>query len=143
MQRQYDLLMRKYTALQSSLLDMQSGATPEQIKMEASSLPMASGEYSPKNGPAQDKAKSRFRGLSDPENPGATSYNVTPPLKGKAGSSSQGQQRPATPTGAEPGPQSTSPEQRYFGRGEKKTPTPLATTLIHFQPYIPHASIRY
>lgn len=135
MQKQYDLLMRKYTALQSSLLDMQSGATPEQIKMEVSGLPMASGEYFPKNGPAQAKAKSRFRGLSNPENPDATSYNVTPPLKGKAGSSTQGQQRPATPTGAEPGPQSTSPEQRYFGRGEQKPPSPPYIHIFH--PYTP------
>lgn len=117
MQKQYDLLMRKYTALQSSLLDMQSGATPEQIKMEASSLPMPSGEYFPKS---TAKAKLRPRGLSNPEAPEATSYNVTPPLK-EQGASSTGQ-RPSTPPGAEAGPSSISPDQRYFGRGNLNPP---------------------
>lgn len=117
MQKQYDLLMRKYTALQSSLLDMQSGATPEQIKIEASSLPVPGGEHFPKNTAAgHAKARPRLRGLSNPEAAEATSYNVTPPLR-EQGTSSTGQ-RPTTPPGVEVTPSSISPDQRYFGRGE-------------------------
>ncbi|KAI6781387.1 Tuberous sclerosis 1 protein-like protein [Emericellopsis cladophorae] len=117
MQKQYDGLMRKYTALQSALFDMQSGATPEQIRMEASSHPMPSGDYPPRAAPG--KVAQPARALSDAAIPDATSYNMTPPLrKESAPTSAAGQgQRPATPGGIEVLPTPTSPDQRYFGRG--------------------------
>lgn len=114
MEKQYDMLMRKYTALQSSLLDMQSGATPEQIKTEASSVPMTGGESFTRPG-------GRSRGLSNSELPtDATAYNVTPPLKEQqpgTPSTATGH-RPTTPSGIESGPTPSSPDQRYFGRGK-------------------------
>ena len=116
MEKQYDTLMRKYTALQSSLLDMQSGATPEQIKLEASSVPMAGGESFSKPGTSQSKSIPRSRGLSNSDlMPDGTSYNVTPPLKEQAMTSPG--QRPVTSSGIEIGATAASPDQRYFGRG--------------------------
>ena len=113
MQKQYDSLMRKYVALQSSLLDMASGATPEQIKNEATTLPM--GDYSAKSGNQnQAKGRSRAQELSEIDTSEATSYNVTPPLKEQGSSSSA---RPTTPGGMDGAPSSLSPDQRYFGRG--------------------------
>lgn len=121
MQHQYDMLIRKYTALQSSLLDMQSGATPEQIKHEVSSGPLTgSPEYPSQGSTSPVRTRIRPRVFSNPEvAPDATSYNVTPPLEGKLGSvgASTSGARPATPSATEGGPPPVSPEQRYHGRG--------------------------
>lgn len=110
-QKQYDLLLRKYTALQSSLLDMQSGATPEQIKMDAHSLPVTGGGLFPHRGVSPVKQRTRPRIVSNPDEPGAALYNITAPLDVSG-------QRPGTPSVAEAGPSAISPEQRYHGRGE-------------------------
>ncbi|KAF4121710.1 Hamartin protein [Geosmithia morbida] len=98
MQQQYDMLMRKYTMLQSSLLDMQSGATPEQIKLESPSLPLTTTTSTPSVQPHPSSASTsrlpnktvsggnirplppRWRDLAESGGGTATSYNVTPPL---------------------------------------------------------------
>lgn len=117
MQKQYDNLMRKYVALQSSLLDMESGATPEQIKNEAPSSPMGGTDHASRSASSQPKGKTRAQELSDPNASEATSFNVTPPLKEQGSSSTAQGHRPTTPGGVEAGPSSLSPDQRYFGRG--------------------------
>jgi hypothetical protein len=132
LQRQHDLLLRKYTALQSSLLDMQSGATPGQLRPETSSMPEDRGEYFPMSTSPVVVRTRPHRGLSDPD---ATSFNVTPPLDMKLPSSSAGlPQRPGSPLGTESstptvGP-SESPETRFYGRGK----TPMGVALSWKKP---------
>jgi hypothetical protein len=119
LQKQYDLLMRKYTTLQSSLLDMESGASPEQIKAESSSSPGQGAEYLLKT---HTRLRTRpHRVLSNPEFPEGTAYNVTPPLEMTPGG-------PSTPGGAGPRPptppmmteaaQASNSPERYHGRGK-------------------------
>lgn len=118
LQKQHDLLLRKYTALQSSLLDMQSGAIPGQSRTETSTMMESDTDYFPMSmsaSPVLVRTRPR-RGLSNPD---ATSFNVTPPLDMKP---------PATSSGLVPGSPdagttvaSESPEQRYFGRGKYHT----------------------
>lgn len=130
LQRQHNLLLRKYTALQSSLLDMtakaaktqsmsttRSGITSDSSDAEVSAIVQGGGPPSPVR-----KRSTRGRGFSDPELfvEGAK-YNVTPPLEALAGSSFGTMiQRPSTPASGTADSVSTadkSPSDRYFGRG--------------------------
>lgn len=130
LQRQHNLLLRKYTALQSSLLDMtakaakaqsisttRSGITSDSSDAEVSAIVQGGDPPSPVR-----KRSTRGRGFSDPELfvEGAK-YNVTPPLEALA-SSSFGTviQRPSTPASGTADSSSTadkSPSDRYYGRG--------------------------
>ncbi|KYK59586.1 hamartin [Drechmeria coniospora] len=121
-QKQYDLLMRKYTALQSSVLDMRcQGVGEPTAKVQASSTwtAGAAGEsLALFASPGITKARPH-RSVSNVE---ATAYNVTPPLEplagtasspdaGRVASTSQGA---GGPSGT--GPLASSPEdQRHFG----------------------------
>jgi hypothetical protein len=128
MEKQHKLLLRKYTALQSSLLDMQSGADPNQVHAGAPSgaKSVISDHMSSSASPSTVKTRP-YRGLSNPESPGPTggaAYNVTPALGWKSAiPTSPGttqQQRPATPMGLEAmiDGRPPSPDQRYHGRGQ-------------------------
>lgn len=131
LQRQHSILVRKYTMLQSSLLDMnasvvkaqsgplsKTGLTSDSSDAEVSAIVQGGDPPSPVR-----KRSRRGRGFSDPEAfvEGAK-YNVTPPLDALAGSSfGTVVRRPSTPmsgateaiSGAD-----KSPPDRYFGRGE-------------------------
>ncbi|KAK3379938.1 Hamartin protein-domain-containing protein [Lasiosphaeria ovina] len=114
LQKQYSMLMRKYTVLQSSLLDMQCDAMEKKAAGndtdgDADLAAMAaSPPISIRNRPQ--------RGFSDPEAFDGISHNATPPLDPV--SSSVGAGRPSTPLGGHDASGKTSPHaERYFGRG--------------------------
>lgn len=129
-QRQHEILLRKYTNLQSSLLDMKSNAKTQSIiistrsgitsdSSDAEVSAIVDGGDPPS--PVRKRA-TRGRGFSDPELfvEGAQ-YNVTPPLEALASSSFNTViRRPSTPSGAAeslPGVD-RSPTERYYGRGK-------------------------
>ncbi|KAF4974664.1 hypothetical protein FZEAL_8464 [Fusarium zealandicum] len=127
LQKQYNLLMRKYTALQSSLLDMKTGATPGQprpgqLRIETSNASDGDGDYlSMSTSPVMMKTRPH-RVLSSPEVTEGTAYNVTPPLDQKPMSLKVGGwgHLSSSPLGTDVSPSgslSMSPEQR-FGRGD-------------------------
>lgn len=118
LQKQYGLLMRKYTVLQSSLLDMQSEASPPHHRSEQGMTIEGNSENPALSGsPVLMKAKSH-RVLSEGHE--ATSFNVTPPLGANPVppiSAALQSQRSTSPSGVEgsgPGALSMSPDQRYF-----------------------------
>ncbi|POR39087.1 Tuberous sclerosis 1 protein [Tolypocladium paradoxum] len=117
-QKQYSLLMRKYTALQSSLLDMHAEAVTEPPQAQESHAP--GGEYlSMSTSPVMIKSRPR-RSVSNSE---ATAYNVTPALGSHSGTptSAELERRASASQGGEgsgAGPLSMSPgDQRHFGSG--------------------------
>lgn len=106
LQRQYNLLMRKYTALQSSLLDMQSEAHSEP---SGAHDPRASGgEYWPMSpaSPAMVMARPHLS-VSDAE---GMAYNVTPPLAS----------HPSTPAPAALERRGSAPEGFNAGVGDAR-----------------------
>ena len=114
LQKQYNLLMRKYTALQSSLLDMQAEAATAAEAPHAHGSHASGSEYlSMSASPVMIKNRPH-RSVSISE---ATAYNVTPPLGTptadeleRRASASQGGEGSGT------GPLSVSPgDQRLFG----------------------------
>ena len=122
LQKQYSLLMRKYTALQSSLLDMRAEAVTEAPNAHESHAP--GGEHlSMSASPVMIKNRPH-RSVSISE---ATAYNVTPPLDtptaaelDRRASASQGGEGSGT------GPLSMSPgDQRHFGRKSTPKGSPL------------------
>lgn len=128
LQRQYDILVRKYSTLQSSLLDIKaqaipitrSGLTSDSSDAEISAIVQGGGPPSPVR-----KRSTRGRGFSDPEAfVEGTKYNVTPPLEALAGSSAGTViQRPSTPMSGVAESSSTtekSPTERYYGRGRRR-----------------------
>lgn len=132
LQRQHSMLVRKYTVLQSSLLDMTANASKWQSGLSLSKTGLASDSSDAEvsaivqggDPPSPVRRRSRRgRGSSDPELfvEGAK-YNVTPPLDALAGSSfGTVIRRPSTPmsggTDSISGADKSSPD-RYFGRGE-------------------------
>lgn len=131
LQRQHDILLRKYTNLQSSLLDMKSNAKTQSIMAsnrsaitsdssdaEISAIVQGGDPPSPVR-----KRSTRGRGFSDPSLfvEGAK-YNVTPPLDALASSSFNTViRRPSTPaSGAADSspPVDQSPTERFYGRGK-------------------------
>ncbi|CAM1511220.1 Fc.00g087330.m01.CDS01 [Cosmosporella sp. VM-42] len=113
MEKQYKLLSRKYTALQSSLLDMKTGATPNQLKIETSNLSDGDGDYlSMSTSPVMMKTR-LHRVTSNPERTEGTSFNVTAPLDPMAGGWSQ-QGVPSDGSGS--AKLSMSPERRLATR---------------------------
>lgn len=119
LQRQHDILVRKYSTLQSSLLDIKAQAVLTSDSSDAEISAIVRGGDPPS--PAR-KRSTRGRGFSDPEPfvEGAK-YNVTPPLEALAGSSAGTViQRPSTPMSGMAESTSTverSPTERYYGRG--------------------------
>ena len=123
LQMQYNLLMRKYSALQSSLLDMDSEAVPEPANMPPHSHPTAGEEYFPGGGAAAVRVKTRPRDASNPVNMEAISYESNPPAQPPLPATTtlpgpNVAQRPTTPSNSEAVPSSNSPDQRYHGRGK-------------------------
>ncbi|KAF4465062.1 Tuberous sclerosis 1 like [Fusarium albosuccineum] len=125
LQKQCNLLMRKYTALQSSLLDMKTEATPGRLRIETSIASEGDGEsLSVSTSPVMMKTRPH-RVLSSPEVTEGTAYNVTPPLDQKPGTpmspkSAVWAHPPGSPLGTDgsaSGSLSMSPDHR-FGRGE-------------------------
>lgn len=130
LQRQHDVLLRKYTSLQSSLLDMKSnaktqsiiastrsGITSDSSDAEVSAIVQGGDPPSPVR-----KRSTRGRGFSDPSLfvEGAK-YNVTPPLDALTSSSFNTViRRPSSPgsgvTDPSPG-RDQSPTERFYGRG--------------------------
>lgn len=110
MQKQFSMLMRKYTLLQSSLLDMQVGPNADVTRITESS------------GVTRGRP---HRGFSDPEAFEAASYRATPPLEpvstsAGAGVAFPGPSTPPTSGPSDPTPAArTSPQsERYHGRGK-------------------------
>ncbi|KUI68319.1 hypothetical protein VM1G_04382 [Cytospora mali] len=132
LQKQHSLLVRKYTVLQSSLLDMTAsnaksprlsvtsrmGSTPDSSDAEVSAIVRGGDPPSPIR-----KRSSRGRGFSDPESfIEGTRFNVTPPLDTITASSSFNTvlHHPSTPTGvsgSSSGADKSPPIERYHGRG--------------------------
>ncbi|KAG8407026.1 hypothetical protein J3458_020524 [Metarhizium acridum] len=113
LQKQHSLLMRKYTALQSSLLDMQSEQPPEQPRATASQHQPTDADYlSLSTSPVVVKARPH-RALSNAE---ATGHN----MKSAGGSQSGGTTTGSTLTKEGNGSQAEasgspiSPDQRTF-----------------------------
>jgi hypothetical protein len=109
-QKQYDLLMRKYTKLQTSLLDMDSDSESEPTSQHP---PTTSDDY---HGGGNGATVVRMRTRPNPDTSDVGSH------------AAHGVQRPATPSGAEAAAQSNSPDQRYHGRG--KLPEPSCRPVI-------------
>jgi len=117
-QKQYDLLMRKYTALQSSLLDMQSETAAVAASSRGQDTQPAGGDYlSMSASPVMIKARPH-RSISNAD---ATGHNLTPPPGSLSGTpvSAELERRASTPQAGEgsgSGALSNSPgEQRHFG----------------------------
>lgn len=117
LQKQHSLLMRKYTALQSSLLDMQSEQMPEQQQPRPaqSQQQVTDADYlSLSTSPVVVKSRPH-RALSNAE---ATGHNMNSPVGSQSGGSATG----ATLTQVGSGSQvegtgtSISPDQRHFGK---------------------------
>ncbi|CAN8102924.1 unnamed protein product [Discula destructiva] len=129
LQDRHDMLLRKYTNLQASLLDMKSNA-----KTQSTLVSTRSGITSDSSDadisaivrggdiPSPVRKRTRGRGFSDPELfvEGAK-YNVTPPLDALASSSfNTVVRRPSTPVSGGADSSSgvdRSPTERYYGRG--------------------------
>ncbi|KAH8172776.1 hamartin protein [Sarocladium implicatum] len=114
MKRKYDLLSRKYTAVQSSLLDMQSMHVPASGRFSGGSL--GSPDSTDANlslSPTSMTARRPPRILSETDLSGALSNAATPSVDGAANNPGPG--RISGEAVAEQHP--TSSEQRYFGRG--------------------------
>lgn len=80
LQKQCDLLTRKYTALQSSLLDMKTETKPSHLRIETSNASEAEqGSFSVSTSPVMMKTRPP-RVLSSPDIAEGTAFNVTPPL---------------------------------------------------------------
>lgn len=123
LQKQYSALMRKYTVLQSSLLDMRCDSDEKgRNESGASSLGGAAGdtEMSPAAGSPIGIRNRGHRGFSDPEmSDSITSHNATSPLDPISTSLGSGSQLPSMSLDAEKLGTSPSPQaERYFGRGK-------------------------
>lgn len=125
LEKQYSLLLRKYTVLQSSLLDMESGG--DLLQHQPGTTGKSDDFLSTSAGAAPSRR--RRRGLSNPESPetGPISFNVTPPLNWMSsvpGSPGASHQRPTTSLGTaganEGGPSGL--DQRFHGRGRRAWP---------------------
>lgn len=101
LQRQYELLQRKYTSLQASLLDMESDSDSEHALQHP---PNTGDDF---HGRGSGTTVVRVSNLSQ------ESKTTQPPT-----SLPNAGQRPATPSGAEAAGLSNSPDQRYHGRGK-------------------------
>lgn len=126
LQKQYSALMRKFTVLQSQLLDLQCNAPRSVADGDDKAGPTPRSPIAIRNRP--------HRGLSDPEaadvvpnnNDSNSSSNATsPPVEQVSSSLGSPSHRPLTPSGPlgsgdVPGGGNTSPHatERYFGRGE-------------------------
>lgn len=133
LQKQHNLLVRKYTVLQSSLLDMTASAKSPHLSAtsrmggisdssdaEISAIVRGGDPPSPVR-----RRSSRGRGFSDPELfvDGLARYNVTPPLDTLPASSSSYNtvlHHPSTPTGGTSASfgADRSPTDRHHGRGK-------------------------
>jgi hypothetical protein len=119
LQKQYSALMKKYTALHSSLLDMQcSAGQVGRISHESSFLADGDGEsLAAARSPVA--IRNRQRGFSDPETVDGTMHStVSPSPEVASGSLGPAFHGPSTPTGSS-GSGTLSPQaERYFGRGK-------------------------
>ncbi|KAG6216086.1 hypothetical protein E4U50_006463 [Claviceps purpurea] len=125
LQKQYSLLMRKYTVLQSSLLDMQSEHEQDQQRQQyqqQQQLAHAADYLSLSTSPQGVKSRP-LRGVSSAE---ATGHNMTSPVGSYAGGSPTDVMLPSVHALAEgyasgsgsvaTSTSPTSPEQRHLGR---------------------------
>jgi hypothetical protein len=116
LQRQYDTLTKKYTALESTLLDMRCNAEQRAGRPERGSLPDGDSEAS-LVGRSPLGIRSRRRGSSDPEAaeqmPESTAPPPTEPVSTAPGPGSHGPLSPTTPGGSATSPQA----DRSFPRG--------------------------
>ncbi|ROW05759.1 hypothetical protein VMCG_05281 [Cytospora schulzeri] len=134
LQKQHSLLVRKYTVLQSSLLDMTATANAKSPHLATTSRMGGISDSSDadisaivRGGDPPSpvcKRSSRGRGFSDPELFfEGTKFNVTPPLDSVTASSSVNTvlHHPLTPTGVSTAPAPPNPDKspadRYYGRG--------------------------
>ena len=124
LQKQLSLLTRKYTVLQSSLLELTSNAHLTRSRTDPAASSNADAEVSAILGTPRGRTQ---RVLTEPELGEGSSYNATPPTDSFGLGTSVGTviHRPSTPTSSTRLEQSTvgstSPErERYYGRGERK-----------------------
>ncbi|KAF4960290.1 hypothetical protein FSARC_10514 [Fusarium sarcochroum] len=123
LQKQCNLLMRKYTALQSSFLDMKTETRPSQLRIETSNTSEVEHEsFSVSTSPVMMKTRPH-RVLSSPDIAEGTAYNVTPPLDHKVDAalspkSGGWAHPPGSPLGTDASSLSMSPDQQRFGRGD-------------------------
>lgn len=125
LQKQFSALTRKFTVLQSSLLDIQCDIGDRRANDVGSSSFGAAGDAEmPMAGNPIAIRNRTHRGFSEPEAFEGVSHNATSPLEPVSGSlGSGGHQRPSTPPdGGDKTGTSTSPQlERYFGRGKPYT----------------------
>ncbi|KAJ4270374.1 hypothetical protein NW762_002054 [Fusarium torreyae] len=123
LQKQCNLLSRKYTALQSSFLDMKTDTRPSQLRIETSNTSEADHEsMSVSTSPVMMKTRPH-RVLSSPDVAEGTAYNVTPPLDHRVDAalspkSGGWAHAPGSPLGTDASSLSMSPDHQRFGRGD-------------------------
>jgi hypothetical protein len=115
--------MRKYTVLQSSVLDMQCDTTERRTRtFEMASSPDTEDTAGVAIGSPIRIGSRSTRGFSDPGTPDLVAYNTTAPLEQVSSAGGSGTARPSTPVGggaADGNANKGSPQgERYFGRGE-------------------------
>ncbi|KAK5660247.1 hypothetical protein OQA88_12785 [Cercophora sp. LCS_1] len=116
LQKQYSSLMRKYTVLQSSVLDMECDAS-ERRRGNDSGAAADTELMGPVAGSPIAIRNRTHRGFSDPESPEGFSHNATSPLE-PISTSLGANGGPSTPADVDKTGTSTSPQmERYFGRG--------------------------
>ncbi|KAL2023428.1 hypothetical protein VTK56DRAFT_2785 [Thermocarpiscus australiensis] len=126
LQKQYNTLMKRYTGLQSQLLDAQGDAAQRGGMGPSEFSPSGDGnaESVPTRHPAAVRNRPQ-RGFSDPEAFDGNAYSaVSPALEPASSSLGSAPHRPGTPSSGPPGPGDvsspgkTSPHsERYYGRG--------------------------
>lgn len=108
LQKQFDLLQRKYTKLQSSLLDMNSSA-PAPINTSVGGDRDGTEYLSTSASPVMMRAANHGSSEASEVNP----YHITPPLDPKIGAALTAV---PSPPGQEASGPSRSPDQRHFGK---------------------------
>ncbi|KAI9901566.1 hypothetical protein N3K66_003383 [Trichothecium roseum] len=112
LQKQYDLLKRKYTSLQSSVLDMESGNTPEQIRMDATSQAYP-GQHAPAAQQTDDSIYPDELNMYDKLTSGQHVSGLPPPPPSTLPPRSSGGDTVASGSSNHT---STTMDHRYFGR---------------------------
>lgn len=117
LKKQYDLLSRKYTALQSSLLDMQSVQIPNPTRPDGNAGVASpdSADASLSMSPTSMTARRMQRILSETEMSGTSSDNTTR----TADAGGTGSSHAETPVEGSSENHPIGSEQRYFGRGKR------------------------
>lgn len=126
LQNCYDKLLKKYNALQLSMLDQKYGVEPASYRKDAAASSDKDAQVSAIMGAPISTVRSRTLGLSEGGSDSASYDNATSPVDIREGSGASGLGRSSTPPGHRGtsdggGHSNTSPQnERYFGRGKSR-----------------------